>query len=211
MLTYPAIQILILAAGAASRFGAAKQLLPVDGVPMVRKVTLTALECGAGVIVVIGAFRALVEAQLQDLAVATAFNLALSLGGQGRREFGPADAGERLGDVRAASLSEPAPSAVVVVLGDQPLLASGDLRAMLARHAQSPDLIIAAVDSGVRGPPCLFPRLYFDELLALHGDNGARALLERHAAHVEAMRMTGPRLDVDTPDDYAALSHRQSE
>jgi molybdenum cofactor cytidylyltransferase len=47
-----------------------------------------------------------------------------------------------------------------------------------------------------------------DELLALDGDTGARAILERHAGLIVQVRSDDPGIfvDIDTPQDLARLS-----
>jgi len=51
------IGVLILAAGAAQRFGSAKLVVPLNGMPLVRRAALAALGASAHVIVVTGAHR----------------------------------------------------------------------------------------------------------------------------------------------------------
>jgi molybdenum cofactor cytidylyltransferase len=55
------------------------------------------------------------------------------------------------------------------------------------------------------GPPTLFPAAFFADLLALDGDHGARALLERDPARVARLPAPEAFLDLDTPADYERL------
>ncbi|HNS37224.1 MAG TPA: selenium cofactor biosynthesis protein YqeC, partial [Anaerolineaceae bacterium] len=65
----------ILAAGAASRFGAPKVLLNWDGIPFIRRVALTALESGLEpVVVVLGSNDAQIRPALNDLNVVVIHN-----------------------------------------------------------------------------------------------------------------------------------------
>ena len=58
----------------------------------------------------------------------------------------------------------------------------------------------------------LFHRRVFPELLALSGDVGARAVLERDPSRVVLVAFDLPMPpDVDTPEDYEALSRAETE
>jgi molybdenum cofactor cytidylyltransferase len=56
-----------------------------------------------------------------------------------------------------------------------------------------------------RANPVLFDRSTFPELLALQGDTGGRAIIDRHS--IESVDWADANLlfDVDTPDDYHRL------
>ncbi len=59
---------------------------------------------------------------------------------------------------------------------------------------------------GTQGTPVVFAASVFDELRALDGDAGARAVVRRDPARVArvALDVDMPP-DVDTPEDYARL------
>jgi molybdenum cofactor cytidylyltransferase len=67
---------------------------------------------------------------------------------------------------------------------------------------------IAPERNGRRGNPVLWPRRYFDELLALQGDQGARALLKQYSANVMLVTIDDDAIftDVDTPEELASIS-----
>jgi len=56
---------------------------------------------------------------------------------------------------------------------------------------------------GARGHPVGFSRKFFDELAALHGDQGARELLQRHAQSLIVRDTDDPGVlrDIDRPSD----------
>lgn len=192
---HASIGAVVLAAGAASRFGSAKQALPLQGEPMVRRVARRALTAALSpVVVVTGAHRDDVRAALDGLDVVPADNIAWA-GGMG---------GSIATGVMAARAAAPSMSALLVMLGDQPSIDAGDLQGLLALHRASPRAIVAARYDGHLGAPCLFPRDCFDELQALRGDTGARVLLERHADRVHACDLPTAAFDIDTPADHLA-------
>jgi molybdenum cofactor cytidylyltransferase len=190
------VGIVILAAGEAKRFGSAKLVVTIDGVPLVRRAALAALATTANVIVVSGAHREAVEACIADLAVVRVFNAlwAQGLGASIACGVSALDRGQA--DLNAA----------IITLADQPLIGTFELNTLIAAHAKVPTHIIAAQYAGVLGPPCLFPRAYFPELTSLHGKQGARAVLRRHADLVDAIAMPAAACDIDTPEDYRRLA-----
>jgi CTP:molybdopterin cytidylyltransferase MocA len=190
------IGVVVLAAGESRRFGAPKLVAPIDGVTLIRRVSMVALDTGARVVVVTGAQRELVESQLDDLAITRAFN---------------ADWPQGMGSSIACGVTKLAQldaslDAVIVVLGDQPRVGSHELQQLIAAHLDAPTQIIAAQYAGVLGPPCLFPCDCFGELQALHGTSGARELLQRHASRVRAIPMPAAAIDIDTPEDYERVT-----
>jgi molybdenum cofactor cytidylyltransferase len=150
------IGIVVLAAGAAKRFGACKLTLPIDGVPLVRRSLLAALGAAERVVVVSGAHRERVEACVSDLAIDRVFN---------------ANWADGMGASIACGISALATAcdAAIIALADQVLIGTEQFKALIAAHARAPERIIAAQYNGVLGAPCLFPRAYFEKLAALHG------------------------------------------
>ena len=185
---------LLLAAGAGSRFGGAKQLADIGGEPMVRRVARALLDTDAPLIVVTGAYADEVENVLDDLPLSVARCEDWQLG---------------MGNSLATGANElmrmfPHASAVLVALADQPLLGTAVFRAMLERHRHAPDRVLAAAHEGIQGPPVLFPRDCFAALATLSGPKGARVVLQREAARVELFA-AGNVVDVDTPDDLRTV------
>jgi molybdenum cofactor cytidylyltransferase len=97
----------------------------------------------------------------------------------------------------------------IVALADMPRVRP-DTIAALARHLAAGARIVVPVYRGRRGHPVAFAAALREELLALHGDTGARTLLERYAAEVERLPVDDPGIlqDVDTPADAARLDER---
>lgn len=185
----------LLAAGSGSRFGAAKQIIPIEGTPMVCRAATAAIDAGLSpVIVVTGAHGDAVKACLAGLPIQLAENLDWASGMGTSLALG----------VRTILANEPMLRALLVLLADQPGIGAADIRAMLKAYALAPRRIRAARYRGHLGPPCLFPRTYFDELISMDGPYGARRLIERHADFVDAHDLPSAAFDIDTPADLAA-------
>ena len=96
--------------------------------------------------------------------------------------------------------------AVVVVLGDQPRLPPGLIATLLETFERERKPIAAPVYQGTQGTPVVFAASVFDELRALDGDAGARAIVRRDPSRVALVLLDTPMPpDVDTPEDYARL------
>lgn len=184
---------LVLAAGAASRFGGPKQVAQWRGAALVQRAALAALAtCPAGVVVVTGAHADDVAGVLAGLPVVRAHN-------------------PRWADGLAASLAcglgalLPAATACLVLPCDQPGVDAGELGRLAAAWARAPTRVAAAWYDGHAGAPAIFPAARWPALRALHGDAGARALLAALATGDGLTRVAMPAaaLDVDTPADLA--------
>jgi len=94
--------------------------------------------------------------------------------------------------------------AVLIALGDHPLLKVNTVNALIRAYVEKKGTIIVPVFRGKRGHPVLFDRRYVKELLKLKKDVGARALLERHRKEVYEVnsKSEGVVVDIDTWEEY---------
>ena len=182
------ITAVVLAAGASSRMGQPKLLLPLAGEPLVRRVVRLVVDSGfEDVVVVVGCEHERVTAALEDLAVRTTMNAEYTTG------MGSS--------FRAAVAAMPDSEAAMFALADQPLLGTGDYRRLLDEYRARGGGIVSVRYGDVTAPPHLFDRAYFAELAAL--EHGARPVLQRHTAETTVLRFPPELLlDIDTPDDY---------
>ncbi|HJZ47478.1 MAG TPA: nucleotidyltransferase family protein [Roseiflexaceae bacterium] len=186
---------LILAAGASSRMGRPKQLLDWGGRPLVHAAAETALAAGLDpVLVVVGGAATEVEGALAGLPLRIVANPDYAAGQSTSLRAGVAALG-------------PTAEAAVVLLGDQPLVTAAIVEQIIAEWHASGAPIVAPVYAGQRGNPVLFARAVFPELLAIQGDQGARAVLAADRARVRLVAFDDPRplADVDTLEDYERL------
>lgn len=179
---------LVLAAGAANRYGEPKQLVPVDGVAMVvNTVRAVAPVCDAGVLVVTGAYQDEVAAALAGESARCVYNPAWREGmGASIRQ--------------GIAATDPGAGAVLLALADQPGLTTQDYQALVCAWRAAPEQPAAAFYSGAPGVPAIFARADWPRLSALQGDRGARSLL-RTAAALTRVPMPAAAWDVDQPAD----------
>jgi molybdenum cofactor cytidylyltransferase len=180
--------------------GQTKQLLPIGGQAMVRRVTESV--CAAGldqVVVVLGAHAEAVKQALGGLVVESVINEGWTEGLSTSLRAG-------IGALR------PEIQAAIIVLADQPTLKPDLLQALVARYRDTGALIVAPYYQGQRGNPVLFDRALFHELLAVEGDRGGRSLLARYRERQQRVETDDPAvlMDVDTPQDYRDLQETGS-
>ena len=190
------IAAVILAAGASTRYGRAKQLLHYEGRSLLRRAAVAAAGSGCRpIVVVLGAFARLCADELRGLPVHLTENTAWMEGMGSSLRTG----------IAAVSALAPGAAAVVVTLCDQPLVSAQTIEALAQRYRESGAPIVASVYEGALGVPALFDHSLFGQLLSLRGDGGARRIIERSKGHVEAIPFPAGVDDIDTPRDYAVL------
>ena len=184
----------ILAAGTSSRLGQPKQLLTIDGEPIVKRVARAALAAQlAHVIVVVGHAADQIGPWLDDLDIGIALNPDFEAGQASSLRRGiraiPADA-----------------DAVLFLLGDQPTLETAAIDSVINAYRQGGCPIVQARYRDRPGHPVLFDRGLFPELMAVAGDLGARDVIRDHAAGVRFVDIdTDAPPDIDTDADYRQL------
>jgi molybdenum cofactor cytidylyltransferase len=95
----------------------------------------------------------------------------------------------------------------LVALGDEPYVAEHIVMRLVAAHISERMPITIPQYGEQVGPPTLFRRSIFPELLTLEGDVGGRQLLTKYPDMVclVPFRQEDRPRDVDTPEDYRAL------
>lgn len=188
------LHAIVLAGGASTRFGSAKQLVRIGDRPLLSLVAGRAAEVvGQALLIVLGAQAAELTPLLKHSGGSTVVNrdwregLASSI---------------RTGIARLP----PSCAGVMLVLADQACVTAEDLRRLAGAWRRQPLCIAAAQYGGTVGAPAIFPRHLFTELSDLRGDSGARVLLKRHPDSLVKVPMTSAAFDLDTPDDLLELS-----
>ena len=187
------IAAVLLAAGAGTRFGGDKLLHPLeDGVAISAHAARNLLAVVPDVVAVVrwGDFP-LYEMLEQEGCRVTMF--------QGAARGMGASLAHGVGEARGAD-------GWIVALADMPRVPPVVI-AEIAAALEDGALIVAPVHDGERGHPVGFSARLRDELLALDGDTGARAVLQRHAAEVRTIECgdAGVLLDVDRREDIARV------
>jgi len=95
---------------------------------------------------------------------------------------------------------------VLILLADQPLVTPSYLKSIIHEFEAGKEQIIAtSYNEKKQGVPALFDVIYFNELMALKGDKGAKEILQKHIAQVQLFSAEGQLSDIDTLEDYRTL------
>lgn len=201
---------IILAGGVSKRFGRPKQLLHMGDRTFIERIVDAALESGLHrVFLVLGHRHRAVTAALGGRTDDPRLEIVINPGyrtGQG--------SSVKAGIEKARSAFR----SVMFLVADQPFLDAGTIDRLLSRFWASEKSICVPVCQGRRGSPTLFDHRMYPHLMGIEGDRGARSVIADHPHHVLAVAVdtTLRLLDVDTPDDWAALrsireeTHRES-
>lgn len=184
---------ILLAAGAASRFGGDKLQARLPNGHGVAETACRQLL--GGIDRVIAVVRPDADA------------LAASLAGAGAEVRRCADAALGMGASLAFGVGcAPEADGWLIALADMPLIASADV-GRVADALRGGAAIAVPEHDGQRGHPVGFARRFGDELRALHGDSGARQLIKRHADEVRIVPVADGSgwLDIDTPQDWSRV------
>lgn len=182
---------IVLAAGAATRFGGGKQLAELEGRPLLEHALDAMGAAPVGRTVVVLGAGAEEIARRVDLQGAEPVICE-------RWEEGQSAS-------LACALAELADAeAVVVTLGDQPLVSPDAIRRVIAGRREGAAAVRATYD-GLPGHPVLLERRLFERMRDVTGDHGARNLLmSTHTREVPCDDLGGGQ-DVDTPAQLDAL------
>ncbi|MDX1757152.1 MAG: nucleotidyltransferase family protein [Marinobacter sp.] len=187
------IPVLLLAAGASSRLGRAKALLPWGQGILLDHAIGQARVLGAQITVVGGARYPLIRYRSRYRNVRWVYAQHWVAGQSASLSTG------------LLSMPNGVPG-VFVLLVDQPLLASAGLRALRRAAQLQPRLAAGADYGGQAGAPAYLPRGLWPEILKLQGDQGAGRVLRRVGAR--RIPVAGVRDDLDSPADWLRLAGR---
>lgn len=188
-----AVGVVILAAGASTRMGTPKQLLPLQGRSFLRQAAETALASVCQpIIVVLGAYAEQLRQEVENLPVQVVENLRWAEGMSSSVWAG----------VAALDATPDKISAVVLTLCDQPFVSAQVINQIVEAYHVTGKPIVASEYAGTLGVPALFSRTFFSELKALRRGEGAKQVITKHAHEVFGVPFPEGAIDIDTPKDY---------
>ena len=196
-----AVAILVPAAGASRRMrGRDKLLEQVRGRALLADRAAVALDTGRDVLVTLPPGGGARAAALRPLAGPRLWVEEVADAGEGMA------ASLRRGAAWAGARSA---AGLMVLLPDLPDLTAEDLQTVLGAF-DGGRIVRATAADGRAGHPVVFPMRCLADIAALHGDEGARAILAaQDVAHV-ALPGTRAVTDLDTPEDWAAWRARHA-
>jgi molybdenum cofactor cytidylyltransferase len=191
---------LVLAAGGSRRLGEPKQLLPFKASNLLGATLQVARDCGFDqLIVTLGGASEQVRERVDLTGLEVVDN----------PDFGTGCSSS----IRSAlGVVDPRSDGIVLLLGDQPGVASASVRSLVAAASGlAAPIAVSRYDDG-RGHPFWFGRDLFGELAGLHGDKGVWKLIESGRHRVGEVDAVGNiPLDVDDWDGYRALLAQEAD
>lgn len=97
---------------------------------------------------------------------------------------------------------------VFILLADQPAITISYLKDMISIFQENPTKIIASKYASTFGVPALFPKKYFDALLGIEFDNGAKELINTHKKEVLCSKLETDFTDIDTKEDLKLFKNQ---
>ncbi|MFZ2404420.1 MAG: nucleotidyltransferase family protein [Methylobacter sp.] len=192
------VYAIILAAGASSRMGSSKQLLEWRNRPLLEYAVANARAVlNERVIVVLGAHAESIQTTVDLNGVTSIVNSDWQEGMASSIRAG----------VRA--LPESA-SAALILLCDQPLINAAHMQNLLNNWQNAPARIVASQYHHSVGVPALFPAEFFEHLLTLKGDRGAKPVLMKFEDSLLKIPLPEAELDIDSAGDFDRLTAHYS-
>ncbi len=185
--------IMILAAGAGSRFGGDKLGALVKNKPLYMHTLERMKGFGSFPAYVVTGSGEIAE-QAEKLGIVPVWNREPELGISRSLNLGLARA---LGDV-------PDLEGVLFSVCDQPGMSASTIQQIFNTGARHPGAVVCAGNGSRCGNPVLWDRKYFPELMELSGDRGGRQVMKRHAGSLKIVQADPEELkDIDRREDLS--------
>lgn len=188
--------IIILAAGNSSRLGQPKQLLRYKDDTLLQHIIKEAsLVKESVVIVVTGANHELIEKEIDSSKIETVFNRDWELGMSSSISTGLNKALQLYPEIKKC----------IFAVCDQPFVSHFVFENLITKYHKTGKGIVASSYAGTLGTPVLFDKKYFDELLYLKGQEGAKKIINQYLNDTASVSFEKGKIDIDTKDDYNKL------
>jgi molybdenum cofactor cytidylyltransferase len=202
MTTGKNIGAIILAAGASSRLGTPKQLLPYGGTTLLEYTVQVASDSIASpIIVVLGSEAQNMRTSINGDKVQTILNDAWQEGIASSIQAG----------IEELVLADPSTEGAVILVCDQPYITAELIDDLVAKHQETGKRIIASSYDETLGVPALFHKSLFPVLLQLRGDSGAKSIIQQHTEDLGIVAFAKGGVDIDTEEDYKDLSRTNTK
>jgi len=189
--------IVILAGGASSRLGKPKQLLQYRGKTLLAHTINEAVNSHAdAVVVILGKDANLFKEDIDERKVRVAINSSWEEGMSSSLRLG----------MDTLLKDKPYIDAVIFMVCDQPHISLSILNALIATQQKTTKQIVTCNYGDSIGPPALFHKKYFKELMKLSGDTGARKIIQQNINDVTTILFPEGKIDIDTKEDYDNLT-----
>lgn len=190
--------IIILAGGNSSRLGQPKQLLTFNGKTLLDIVTEAAITSGfSPVLAVLGGHTKQLAAKLNiDFITNAQWEAGIST--------------SIVAGLNELLRRNPDLDSVILSVSDQPFISAAIFKALSETQQISGKGMVASKYAGTMGTPVLFTQKYFEQLLALTGNCGAKAIIGDNPDDVASIVFEMGHVDIDTAADYSNLTEQHT-
>jgi molybdenum cofactor cytidylyltransferase len=186
--------IIILAAGSSSRMGEPKQLMKFKSKTFLQHIIEESKEANLNPVICVTGYQSdQISKAIAGMNVIIVNNEQWS---------------EGMGTGISAGIKEALQSdldSVILAVSDQPFVSSGLFAKMLTLKDKSGKKIVASSYAGTLGTPVLFDKEYFNQLICLHGNQGAKNIVHMNMSDVVTVKFEKGSIDIDTKEDYEKL------
>lgn len=187
------IGTIVLAAGSSSRMGRSKQLLEIEGEPLLcRCVKIALAVTPENVVVILGANEKPHREIISQLPVHIINNFYWKTGMGSSIKTGLNYLIQTVAELEA----------VIILVCDQPALTAEHIQKMIEKFQEKNKAIVASRYANSNGVPVLFGRSFFSNLLLLSDDQGAKKIVKQFPDQVAAVDFPKGAFDLDTEEDY---------
>lgn len=113
--------------------------------------------------------------------------------------------GSSLSYACAKILNEMNCDGILITLSDLPLVSGMDYQKMFDLFNSESDIVATKANNSL-GVPAIFGRDYFEELIALNGEKGAKPIINKYIQKVKVFENENASVDIDTLEDFSNLS-----
>lgn len=192
------IGIILLAAGASSRFGQNKIVLKIENETLLERFVKAAINSlSKEIIVVFGAY------QDENKRITSRFQIKAVVNENWEKGIGSSI---KCG-LRNMLIENPILDAVIISVCDQPYLSSYIFDGLIKTYKKSNKKIITSAYADSIGVPVLYDKSLFNELLSIPDDSGAKKyIIEKASADIIAtFPFPKGEIDIDTVEDLRGL------
>jgi molybdenum cofactor cytidylyltransferase len=193
---------IILAAGSSSRLGTPKQTILYEGKTLLQRAAEAAQGAGCDpVIIVLGAHENAILAHFSYKSAIIVHNYNWH---------------EGMGTSIAVGMDallqvDNTVDTVIIMVCDQPFADAALLRELIEHQKQTGKGIAASAYADTMGVPALFDKKYFNTLMELGGDEGAKKIMLLHKEDVTLISFEKGVVDIDTVEDVEEFREGESE
>jgi len=196
IITDEKLAIIILAAGASSRLGQSKQLVNINGECLLERQSNLALSISKNVYCVLGSAAERHRQVIANKSIKIVVNEQWQQGMSTSIAAGIRVLPDHI-------------DAAMIILVDQWRLTTAHVEKITEQWLSAPNNIIAARKSPFKseqiGPPVIFPKTYFSQLMKLTGEFGAKPVLKKYQKNIKSIEISAAFVDLDTPKQLAEM------